>query len=102
MRVCLNLQNCFVALDRMYIKVNVPAVNCPTFRTRKGEIATNVLSFCDTKGDFVYVLASLERSVANSRILRDALARKNRLQLSKGIYNFSSNHAILKFHIECA
>uniref|UniRef100_A0A9I9ECC3 Nuclease HARBI1 n=1 Tax=Cucumis melo TaxID=3656 RepID=A0A9I9ECC3_CUCME len=35
--------NCLGALDETYIKVNVPAGDRPTFRTRKGEIATNVL-----------------------------------------------------------
>ncbi|TYK05825.1 retrotransposon protein [Cucumis melo var. makuwa] len=51
-------ENCLGALlDVTYIKVNVPATDRPTFRTRKGEIATNVLGVCDTKGDFVYVLA---------------------------------------------
>ncbi|KAL4028003.1 hypothetical protein IC575_011193 [Cucumis melo] len=52
------------ALDGTYIKVNVPAGDRPTFRTRKGEIATNVLGVCDTKGDFVYVLAGWEGSAA--------------------------------------
>ncbi|KAA0045638.1 retrotransposon protein [Cucumis melo var. makuwa] len=62
--------NCLGALDGTYIKVNVPAGDRPTFRTRKGEIATNVLGVCDTKGDFVYVLAGWEGSAADSRILR--------------------------------
>ncbi|KAA0062170.1 retrotransposon protein [Cucumis melo var. makuwa] len=56
-------ENCFGALDETYIKVNVPAVDRPTFRTCKGKIATNVLDVCDTKGDFVYVLAGWEGSV---------------------------------------
>ncbi|KAA0063791.1 retrotransposon protein [Cucumis melo var. makuwa] len=72
--------NCLGALDGMYIKVNVPAGDRPTFRTRKGEIATNVLGVCDTKGDFVYVLAGWEGSAADSQILRDALSRENGLQ----------------------
>ena len=69
----------------MYIKVNVPATDRPTFRTRKGEITTNVLGVCDTKGDFVYVLAGWEGFAADSRILRDALSRENGLQVPKGI-----------------
>ncbi|KAA0056587.1 retrotransposon protein [Cucumis melo var. makuwa] len=71
---------------RTYIKVNVPAGDRPTFRTRKGEIATNVLGVCDTKGDFVYVLAGWEGSAADSRILRDSLSRENGLQVPKGYY----------------
>ncbi|KAL0561959.1 hypothetical protein IC582_002404 [Cucumis melo] len=78
--------NCLGALDGTYIKVNVPAGDRPTFRTRKGEIATNVLGVCDTKGDFVYVLAGWEGSAADSRILRDAISRENGLQVPKGYY----------------
>ncbi|KAA0066806.1 retrotransposon protein [Cucumis melo var. makuwa] len=78
-------ENCLDALDRMYIKVNVPARDRPTFRTRKGEISTNVLGVCDTKGDFVYVLAGWEGSAADSRILRDALSGENGLQVPKGV-----------------
>uniref|UniRef100_A0A9I9DZU3 DUF8040 domain-containing protein n=1 Tax=Cucumis melo TaxID=3656 RepID=A0A9I9DZU3_CUCME len=36
-------ENCLGALDGTYIKVNVLAGDWPTFRTRKGEITTNVL-----------------------------------------------------------
>ncbi|KAL4028740.1 hypothetical protein IC575_011951 [Cucumis melo] len=77
--------NCLGALDGTYIKVNVPAGDRPTFRTRKGEIATNVLGICDTKGDFVYVLAGWEGSAADSRILRDAISRENGLEVPNGI-----------------
>ncbi|KAA0061159.1 Retrovirus-related Pol polyprotein from transposon TNT 1-94 [Cucumis melo var. makuwa] len=37
-----------------YIKVNVLAADLPLFKTRKGEIMTNVLDVYDTKEDFVY------------------------------------------------
>ncbi|KAA0055632.1 retrotransposon protein [Cucumis melo var. makuwa] len=79
-------ENCLGALDGTYIKVNVPAGDRPTFRTRKGEIATNVLGICDTKGDFVYVLAGWEGSAADSRILRDAISRENGLEVPNGYY----------------
>ncbi|KAA0043338.1 retrotransposon protein [Cucumis melo var. makuwa] len=79
-------ENCLGALDGTYIKVNVPAGDRPTFRTRKGEIATNVLGVCDTKGDFVYVLAGWEGSAVDSRIVRDAISRENGLQVPKGYY----------------
>ncbi|TYK06174.1 retrotransposon protein [Cucumis melo var. makuwa] len=79
-------ENCLSALDGKYIKVNVPAGDQPTFRTRKGVISTNVLGVCDTKGDFVYVLAGWEGPAADSPILRDALSRENGLQVPKGYY----------------
>ncbi|KAA0040792.1 retrotransposon protein [Cucumis melo var. makuwa] len=85
-RVYFNLQNYLDALDGMYIKVNVLPRDRPTFRTRKGEITTNFLGVCDTKGDFVYVLTGWEGSAADSRILRDALSRENGLQVQKGYY----------------
>ncbi|XP_050944053.1 protein ALP1-like [Cucumis melo] len=78
--------NCLGALDETYIKVNVPTSDRARYRTRKGEVATNVLGVCDTKGDFVYVLAGWEGSVADSRILLDAISRPNGLKVSKGYY----------------
>ncbi|TYK24224.1 retrotransposon protein [Cucumis melo var. makuwa] len=43
-------ENCLGTLDGMYIKVNIPAGDRPTFRTRKGKIATNVLGCVTRKG----------------------------------------------------
>ncbi|KAA0063728.1 retrotransposon protein [Cucumis melo var. makuwa] len=66
--------------------VNVPTSDRARYRTRKGEVTTNVLSVCDMKGDFVYILASWEGSVADSRILRYALSGPNGLKVPKGYY----------------
>ncbi|KAL4028508.1 hypothetical protein IC575_011705 [Cucumis melo] len=79
-------ENCLGALDGTYIKVNVSAIDRPRYKTRKGEVATNVLGACDTKGDFVFVLSGWEGSAADSRILRDAISRHNRLKVPKGYY----------------
>ncbi|TYK02751.1 putative nuclease HARBI1 [Cucumis melo var. makuwa] len=79
-------ENCLGALDGTYIKVNVPASDRARYRTHKGEVATNVLGLCDTKGDFVYVLAGWEGSAADSRILHDAISRPNGLKVPKGYY----------------
>ncbi|TYK22856.1 putative nuclease HARBI1 [Cucumis melo var. makuwa] len=73
-------------LDGTYIKVNVPVSNRARYRTRKGEVATNVLGMYDTKGDFVYILVGWEGSAADSRILRDAISRPNGLKVPKGYY----------------
>ncbi|KAA0055437.1 putative nuclease HARBI1 [Cucumis melo var. makuwa] len=80
------LQNCLGALDGTYIKVNVSASDQARYRTHKGEMATNVLGVCDTKGDFVYVLVGWKGSIADSRILRDAISRPNGLKVPKGYY----------------
>ncbi|XP_050939303.1 uncharacterized protein LOC103495048 [Cucumis melo] len=78
--------NCLGALDGTYIKVNVPASDWARYRTRKGEVATNVLGVCDTKGDFIYVLTGWEESDVDSLILHDALSRPNGLKVPKGYY----------------
>ena len=62
------------------------------YRTRKGEVATNVLGVCDTKGDFVFVLAGWEGSAADSRILRDAIARPNGLHVPHGNQMFYASN----------
>ncbi|KAA0050755.1 putative nuclease HARBI1 [Cucumis melo var. makuwa] len=80
-------ENYLATLDGTYIKVNVSATDRPRYRTRKGEVATNVLDVCDTKGDFVFVLSEWEGSAADSRILRDAISRHKRLKVSKGYYD---------------
>ena len=67
----------------MYIKVNVSASDRPRYRTRKGEVTTNVLGVCDTKRDFVFILSGWEGSTADSGILHDAISRPNRLRVPK-------------------
>ena len=52
----------------------------------KSKVATNVLGVCDTKGYFVFVLASWEGFVTDSHILRDAISRLNGLRVFKGNY----------------
>ncbi|TYK05016.1 retrotransposon protein [Cucumis melo var. makuwa] len=87
----------------MYIKVNVPAAYQPTFRTRKGKIATNVLGLCDMKGDFIYVLAGWEGSMTDSQILQDALVRENGLQMSNGYPNaegFLAPYRSQRYHLQ--
>ncbi|KAA0036769.1 retrotransposon protein [Cucumis melo var. makuwa] len=79
-------ENYLGALDGTYIKVNVLESDRARYKTRKGEVATNVLGVCDTKGDFVYVLSGWEGSAADSRILRDAISRPNGLKVPKGYY----------------
>ena len=65
------------ALDGTYVKLNVPTVDRPKYRTRKDEIATNVLGVCIPDMQFIYILLGSEGSAADGRVLRDAISRKN-------------------------
>ncbi|XP_038885881.1 protein ALP1-like [Benincasa hispida] len=78
--------NCLGALDGTYIKVNFSATGHPRYRTRKGEIATNVFDVCDTNGNFVFVLSGWEGFTADSRVSRDVISRPNGLKVPKGYY----------------
>ncbi|XP_028097428.1 uncharacterized protein LOC114297232 [Camellia sinensis] len=79
-------QNCLGALDGTYVKVLAPAIDKPRYRTRKGEIATNVLGVCSQDMQFIYVLPGWEGSASDSRILRDAVSRPNGLKVPTGHY----------------
>ena len=48
--------NCLGASDGTYIRVNVPEGDKLRYRTRKNEIATNVLGVCSQDMQFIYVL----------------------------------------------
>ncbi|CAL5329363.1 unnamed protein product [Camellia sinensis] len=64
-----------------YVKVLAPAIDKPMYRTRKGEIATNVLGVCSQDMQFIYVLPGWEGSASDSRVLRDAVSRPNGLKV---------------------
>ncbi|KAJ6841877.1 uncharacterized protein M6B38_304435 [Iris pallida] len=79
-------KNCLGALDGTYIKVNVQEGDIPRYRTRKNKIATNVLGVCSPDMQFIYVLPGWEGSTADSRVLRDAISRRNGLVVPRGYY----------------
>ena len=78
------LKGCLGALDGTYVKVRVPETERKPYRTRKGEICTNVLGVCTRDLQFIYVLAGWEGSAADSRVLRDAISRPNGLKVTHG------------------
>ena len=59
------------------------------YRTRKNEIATNVLGVCsqDMQFIYIYILPRWEGSTADSRVLRNAISRRNGLKVPKGNIN---------------
>ncbi|KAG8472494.1 hypothetical protein CXB51_034181 [Gossypium anomalum] len=74
-------KNCLGALDGTHIKIRVPTVDKPRYRTRKGDIATNMLGVCTPDMHFVYALPGWEGSVADGRVLRDAISRRHGLKV---------------------
>ncbi|KAK0599582.1 hypothetical protein LWI29_006626 [Acer saccharum] len=78
-------KNCLGALDETFIQVHVPEVDKPRFRSRKGEIATNVLGVCSRDMIFTFVLPGWEGSASDSRVLRDALSRPTGLKVPTGM-----------------
>ncbi|MFQ6663541.1 hypothetical protein Gotur_031032 [Gossypium turneri] len=63
------------ALDRTHIKIRIPTVDKPRYRTQKGDIATNILGVCTPDMHFVYILLGWEGSVADGWVLRDVISR---------------------------
>ncbi|MFQ6643340.1 hypothetical protein Gotur_017485, partial [Gossypium turneri] len=49
-------KNCLSALDGTHIKIRVPKVDKFRYRTRKGDIARNMLGVCTPDMHFVYIL----------------------------------------------
>ncbi|CAH9072188.1 unnamed protein product [Cuscuta epithymum] len=78
-------KNCLGALDRTYIKLNVAEQDKPKYRTRKGDLATNVLGVCSQDLNFIYILPGWEGSAADARVLRSAVSRSNGFVVPQGI-----------------
>ena len=62
----------------------MPTVDKPRYRTRKGDIATNMLGVCTPEMQFVYVLPGWKGPVADGRVLRDAISRRHGLKVPHG------------------
>ncbi|KAK9286606.1 hypothetical protein L1049_015006 [Liquidambar formosana] len=74
------------ALDGTFVVLNVPVEDKPRYRNRKGNISTNVLGVCNANLKFVYILRGWEGSAADSRVLRDALRRRDDLKVPSDKY----------------
>ncbi|KAF7812456.1 protein ANTAGONIST OF LIKE HETEROCHROMATIN PROTEIN 1-like [Senna tora] len=89
-------KNCLGALDGTYIKVNVPRAEQPRYRSRKGEIVTNVLGVCSQDMQFIYVLPGWEGSAHDSRVLRNAISRRNGLKVPRAHPHIDGRLRLLK------
>ncbi|KAL8456640.1 hypothetical protein ACS0TY_034757 [Phlomoides rotata] len=82
-----HFKGCLGALDGTLIDVTVPETDKARYRTRKGTISVNVLAAFDRGMHFTYILAGWEGSAADSRVLRDAIARDDGLRVPHGYLN---------------
>lgn len=72
----------------------MPLKERPKYRTRKGDIATNVLGVCSPDMQFIFVLPGWEGSAADGRVLRDALDRPHGLKVVRpGYYLVDAGYA---------
>ncbi|KAL8507750.1 hypothetical protein ACS0TY_018336 [Phlomoides rotata] len=85
-----SFKGCLKALDSTYIDVQVPSIDKPRYKNRKGQITVNVLGVCDMNMKFVYVFTGWEGSAADSRVLHDAITRTHGLRVPKGNYYLSA------------
>ncbi|MFQ6649380.1 hypothetical protein Gotur_023432 [Gossypium turneri] len=74
-------KNCLGALDGTHIKIRVPTIDNPRYRTRKGDISANMLGVCKHDMHFVYVLPGWEGSIADVQVLRDGISRRHGLNV---------------------
>ncbi|XP_042056398.1 uncharacterized protein LOC121800982 [Salvia splendens] len=84
-------KGCLGALDGTHISVLVPTDDKPRYRSRKGQISTNVLGVCDRQMQFVYLLPGWEGSAGDSRVLKDAVSHADGLKVPQGCYYLCDN-----------
>ncbi|XP_020424557.1 uncharacterized protein LOC18770058 [Prunus persica] len=79
-----------------------------SYRNRHGTISQNILAACTFDLEFIYVLSGWEGSARDSRVLNDALTRRNGLKVPQGqgrdpakeVELFSLRHESLRNVIE--
>ncbi|KAF2288882.1 hypothetical protein GH714_022551 [Hevea brasiliensis] len=77
-------KDCVGALDGTHIRVKVPRELAPRFRGRKEWPTQNVLATCSFDMKLTYVLPGWEGTASDSRILKHALDREDKLLIPQG------------------
>nr|KAJ0199524.1 hypothetical protein LSAT_V11C600309230 [Lactuca sativa] len=74
------------ALDGTHVLVHVPNKDAPRYRGRKGYPTINVLAACTFDLKFTYVLTGWEGTASDSRIIKNAFTRDDKLLIPSGRY----------------
>ena len=89
-------------LDGTYIRVKVDVADMIRYRSRKDDIATNILGICTRNMKFMYVLSVWEGSATDSKVFRYEISKPNGLMILQGkcivpIYLFFCDNKIRLF-----
>ncbi|XP_076949299.1 uncharacterized protein LOC143621898 [Bidens hawaiensis] len=76
--------DCIGAIDGTHIRVKVPSKDASRYRGRKGYPTITVLAACTFDLKFTYVLSGWEGTASDSRVLKDALTREDKLNTPDG------------------
>ncbi|XP_021808759.1 protein ALP1-like isoform X1 [Prunus avium] len=79
-------KDCIGAIDGTHIPAMVRGRDVSSYRNRHGKISQNVLAACNFDLEFMYVLSGWEGSAHDSKLLNDALSRRNGLKVAQGKY----------------
>ncbi|KAL5802910.1 hypothetical protein ACOSQ4_031215 [Xanthoceras sorbifolium] len=74
-------KDCIGAIDDTHIPAMVTGRDISSYRNRHGTISQNVLAACNFDLKFIYVLSGWEGSAHDSKVLSDALSRRNGLKV---------------------
>ncbi|GKC50511.1 putative nuclease HARBI1 [Tanacetum coccineum] len=74
------------AIDGTHVRVRVPNKDAARYRGRKGYPTINVLAVCTFDLKFTLVLTGWEGTASNSRIIKNALTRDDKLLIPEGRY----------------
>ncbi|XP_040372981.1 protein ALP1-like [Rosa chinensis] len=84
--VLLQLMDCVGAIDGTHIPATVVGREVSRYRNRHGKISQNVLAACNFDLQFIYVISGWEGSAHDSKVLNDAISRRNGLKVPPGKY----------------
>ncbi|XP_026423242.1 uncharacterized protein LOC113319182, partial [Papaver somniferum] len=74
-------KDCIGAMDGTHIPAMVEKRNAAVYRNRHGITSQNVLAVCNFDLEFIYVLSGWEGSAHDSKILNDAMTKRNGLKI---------------------
>lgn len=81
-------KDCIGAMDGTHIPAMVEKRNAAVYRNRHGITSQNVLAVCNFDLEFIYVLSGWEGSAHDSKILNDAMTKRNGLKIPQGNFTF--------------